>query len=60
MKSLFCSSVIAYIMKKIIENVTKSEEKAADKEVTNIDEETKTDEEPIVNVMGSIAKYLVD
>lgn len=49
---------IANIMKRIIENFTKSQEKTANKEVVNIDEETETGEEPVVNVMRSITKFL--
>lgn len=47
-------------MKRIIENVTKSQEKDAAKEVVNIDEETETDEEPVVIVMRSISRFVAD
>lgn len=51
---------IANIIKRIIENVTKSQEKVANKEMVNIDEETEIDEEPIVIVMRSIVKFVLD
>lgn len=47
-------------MKRIIEKFTKSQEKNIDKHVVNIDEETKTNEEPIVAVMRRIVKSVHD
>ncbi|KAL5072172.1 hypothetical protein RYX36_023059, partial [Vicia faba] len=44
-------------VKRIIENITKSYDKATqekDKEVVDVDEETKTDEEHVVTMMKSI------
>ncbi|KAI5418244.1 hypothetical protein KIW84_042752 [Lathyrus oleraceus] len=49
---------ISIIRNRIIENVTKSQEKA--KEVVDVDEKTKTDEEPATTVMKSIAKFVAD
>ncbi|KAI5439425.1 hypothetical protein KIW84_024993 [Lathyrus oleraceus] len=51
---------IANIMKRIIESVTKTQEKAVENEVVDFDEEIDTDEVPNVKVMKSIPRFMVE
>lgn len=49
------------IIKRIIENVTKSQDndsRKKAKEVVDMDEETEPDEEPIINVMKNISRFI--
>lgn len=54
---------ISNIMKRIIKNVTKSQEKDTqekDKEVVEVVEDTETDEELVVTMMTSIVRCVAD